>query len=104
MSKLVHMVMLVMLGTCLAFLAVVVLGCERSRVALSVLWCKFGDDDHAHVLDVGLLVEVKDHNAVFSSLEAHNLAVADSGPVRDGCHVVQTEIGAWVGPVTADLI
>ena len=64
----------------LAFLAVVVLACERSRVALSVLWCKFGNNDHAHVLDVGLLVEVKDRNAVVRSLEAHNLAVVDSGP------------------------
>ena len=64
----------------LAFLAVVVLACERSRVALGVLWCEFGDDDHAHVLDVELLVEVKDRNAVVRSLEAHNLAVVDSGP------------------------
>ena len=80
LSKLVHMVMLVMLGTCLAFLAVVVLACERSRVALGVLWCEFGDDDHAHVLDVELLVEVKDRNAVVRSLEAHNLAIVDSGP------------------------
>ena len=64
----------------LAFLAVVVLACERPRVALSVLCGESGDDDHAHVLDIELLVEVEDRNAVVRSLEAHNLAVVDSGP------------------------
>ena len=41
---------------------------DSPRVALSVLWGEFGDDDHAHVLDIELLVEVEDRNAVVRSL------------------------------------